>query len=224
MQNNLHFFVAGLLCVLALPASAETGLGSEFAEFSSEPVSMHDSLRDTAAARAGMGSWKRLGFWKLQPHRVAVGTGFDVETKNAYGNGNGPLYFTLEYAYDIPWKLDAFNFFVGGRLHGGWQGEKESYYTMDLGIAAGVGLKFHMAWFLSLSAAYWGGYAYAENRWDVHGIGEVPAVKKSVYRSVFDLRLTGTIKFMEVWAGYEWLWSGKELSNAYLTIGVGYRF
>lgn len=222
-QTKLRFFVAGLLCILAVPAMAGTGAGSEFVESSSESAAMQASLRDTASARTG--SWKTLGFWKQQPHRVAIGTGFDVETKDAYRNGNGPLYFTLEYAYDIPWKLEALNFFVGGRLHGGWQGKKDSYYDMDLGVAAGVGLKFHMTWFLSLSAAYWGGYAYTENRWDVHGVGmEIPADKESVYRSVVDLRLTGTIKFMEVWAGYEWLWSGKELSNAYLTIGVGYRF
>ena len=211
-QTKLRFFVAGLLCILAVPAMAETETGEGFVESSSESAAMQASLPDTASARAG--SWKTLGFWKQQPHRVAIGTGFDVETKDAYRNGNGPLYFTLEYAYDIPWKL-----------HGGWQGKKDSYYNMDLGVAAGVGLKFHMTWFLSLSAAYWGGYAYTENRWDVHGIGmEIPSVKESVYRSVLDLRLTGTIKFMEVWAGYEWLWSGKELSNAYLTIGVGYRF
>ena len=89
-QTKLRFFVAGLLCILAVPAMAGTGAGSEFVESSSESAAMQASLRDTASARTG--SWKTLGFWKQQPHRVAIGTGFDVETKDAYRNGNGPLF------------------------------------------------------------------------------------------------------------------------------------
>lgn len=43
---------------------------------------MQTSLRDTASARTG--SWKTLDFWKQQPYRMDIGTGFDVETKDAY--------------------------------------------------------------------------------------------------------------------------------------------
>lgn len=177
---------------------------------------------------------------KKSSHRLFLGYGINCssETYKVF-NRIPPLDFSLDYTYDIPWKHKRVNFFaVGGvgfstcrrngklYLSGSYRNTAyEKYDAYSCRIYLGLGIKVKLAYFLNVSVFYAGGYGYRKVETEYSdgmyttNIMFIPSHERHQYRGVLSARLTGEVKKVQIFAGYECLFPGHLLS-----VGLGYCF
>ena len=173
----------------------------------------------------------RMAKWKERPHSIQFGYGLSVYS---YENKKPLSRFTLDYAYDLPWKHIRTNFFVTGNIaYNGYLYHRKHYDMDRLHISAGIGFNIHLTDFLNLSFAYSPGFSYEKDMIcsldETVNAGNHKHSRKEIiysYHALFAIRLTGEVKNVRISLGLEEPHHLLLLLDPdyFLSLSVGYRF